>query len=344
MASPFSAIYDTKAEGDINKTPVGTGPYQIKSYKQSQKIQLDRNKDYWQGKPKLDHINVTYQEDGNVRTSDLDSGKADVITDVPVEKVKSLKNNDKTKVSAVSGFRTGLVLYNHTSDKMTKPVREALDKVIDRKGITDSVSKGHAKPATGPFNTKLDFIKDKSVQKQDIEAAKKLMEKEGYTKENPLKLTVSTYNGRPELPKLAQVIQSDAKKANIDITIRNVDDILGYLKDQSQWDASLYSFGTIPRGDTGYFFNQAYKPEGAINDGGYNNKKVTSLIDELNKTVDRDERNRITNEIIDITSGDIANSYISYNDNIVGMNKDVENLKATPEGIYLIDYKVDIKQ
>ncbi|MBF0747683.1 ABC transporter substrate-binding protein, partial [Gemella sp. 19428wG2_WT2a] len=127
-----------------------------------------------------------------------------------------------------------------------------------------------------------------------IEAAKKLMEKEGYTKENPLKLTVSTYNGRPELPKLAQVIQSDAKKANIDITIRNVDDILGYLKDQSQWDASLYSFGTIPRGDTGYFFNQAYKPEGAINDGGYNNKKVTSLIDELNKTVDRDERNRIT--------------------------------------------------
>lgn len=86
LASPFSAIYDTKAKGDINKTPVGTGPYQIKDYKQSQKIQLDRNKDYWQGKPKLDHVNVTYQEDGNARTSDLDSGKADVITDVPVEK------------------------------------------------------------------------------------------------------------------------------------------------------------------------------------------------------------------------------------------------------------------
>src|SRR5699024_12129555 len=50
LASPFSAIYDTEAKGDINKTPVGTGPYQIKDYKQSQKIQLDRNKDYWQGR------------------------------------------------------------------------------------------------------------------------------------------------------------------------------------------------------------------------------------------------------------------------------------------------------
>ena len=344
LASPFSAIYDTKAKGDVNKTPVGTGPYQIKNYKQSQKIQLDRYEDYWQGKPKLDHINVTYQEDGNARTSNLDSGKADVITDLPVEKVKSLKDSDKTKVSSVSGFRTALLLYNHSSDKMTKQVREALDKVIDRESITKNVSKGYAEPATGPFNTKLDFIQSQKVQKQDIAQAKKIMEDAGYTKEHPLKLTVSTYNGRPELPKMAQVIQSDAKKANIDIQLRNVDDIQGYLDDQSQWDASLYSFGTIPRGDTGYFFNQAYKPEGAINAGGYDNEKVTALIDELNKTVGKDERHQITNQILDITHEDLANSYISYNDNIVGMSKDVENLKATPEGIYLIDYKVDKKE
>ncbi len=49
------------------------------------------------------------------------------------------------------------------------------------------------------------------------------------------------------------------KKANIEIDIKSVDDIEGYLKDRSAWDATMYSFGTIPRGDTGYFFNQAYK-------------------------------------------------------------------------------------
>ncbi|PTI67880.1 nickel ABC transporter substrate-binding protein [Staphylococcus shinii] len=343
LASPFSAIYDTEAD-DINKTPVGTGPYQIKNYKQSQNIKLDRFDDYWQGKPKLDHVNVTYQEDGNARTSDLASGKADVITDVPVEKEKELKNGDKTTTSAVSGFRTSLVMYNHTSDKMTKPVRKALDKVINRESIARNISKNHAQPATGPFNTKLDFIDKQPIQKQDLEEVKQIMKEEGYSKSNPLKLTVSTYNGRPELPKMAQVIQSDAKKANIDITIRNVDDIEGYLSDKKQWDASLYSFGTIPRGDTGYFFNQAYKPEGAINSGNYNNKKVTTLIDQFNRTVDKSERNRLTNEIIDITQNDFANSYISYMDNIVGMNKDVKNLKATPEGIYLIDYRVDKKQ
>lgn len=341
LASPFSAIYDTKADSDVTKAPVGTGPYQIKDYKQSQNIKLDQFKDYWQGKPKLDHVNVTYQEDGNARSSDLSSGKADVITDVPVEKEKTLNQGDNMTTSSVSGFRTSLIMYNHTSKKMTKPVREALDKVVDRESIAKNVSKHHATPATGPFNTKLDFIDKQQVQKQDIDEAKKIMAAQGYTKAHPLKLTVSTYNGRPELPKMAQVLQSDAKKANIDITIRNVDDIEGYLKDKSQWDASMYSFGTIPRGDTGYFFNQAYKPEGAINAGGYDNAKVTKLIDQFNKTVDKTERNRLTNEIIDITDKDKANSYLTYMDNIVGMNKKVKNLKATPEGIYLIDYKVD---
>src|SRR5699024_3799696 len=128
--------------------------------------------------------------------------------------------------------------------------------------ITDNVTKRYATQETESFNNKFDFIENKEVQKQDIAQAKKVMKDAGYSEAHPLKLTISTYNSRPELPKIVQVIQSDAKKANIDIKLRNVDDIQGYLKDKEQWDASLYSFGTIPRGDTGYFFYQAYKPKG----------------------------------------------------------------------------------
>lgn len=30
LANPFMAIYDTDAKSDVNQTPVGIGPYQIK--------------------------------------------------------------------------------------------------------------------------------------------------------------------------------------------------------------------------------------------------------------------------------------------------------------------------
>src|SRR5699024_11771396 len=123
-------------------------------------------------------------------------------------------------------------------------------------------------------NDSQDFNEDTTPEKQDIEAAKDLLEEEGYTKDNPLKLQFATYDGRPELPKIAQVLQSDAKEANVEIDVRNVDDIESYLEDKDQWYATMHSFGTIPRGDTGYFFNQAYQVDGAINKGDYENEKV----------------------------------------------------------------------
>ncbi|ARJ50648.1 nickel ABC transporter substrate-binding protein [Staphylococcus lutrae] len=343
LANPFVAIFDADAKTDIDAKPVGTGPYQVKSYQRAQKITLDRNAQYWRGKPKLDGVTVTYQEDGNTRVSHLESGKADLITDVPVNRVRQIEKDVQTKVSHVSGYRTQMMIYNQESKKMTREVREALDKVIDRKGIAKNVSQGYAKPATGPFNDQLDFIQKRQVENQDIEGAKKLMEDAGYNEAHPLKIQLVTYEGRPELPKMAQVIQSDAKKAHIDIEIRNVDDIEGYLENRSQWDATMYSFGTIPRGDTGYFFNQAFHQDGSTNKGAYRNAEVSRMIDTLNHTVDKKEREKLANAIIDKAAQDIPASFITYNDTIDGLNKDVTHFKATPEGIYLVDDKVDIK-
>lgn len=341
LASPFAGIYDTQAKGNVKKQPVGTGPYQIKHYRQSQSIEADRYDHYWKGKPKMQHLKVSYQEDGDKRTSDLKAGRADVITEVPVEKMDSLKKDDKTKVSNVSGFRTSLLLYNHTSDKVNKDVREALDRVIDRDSITKHIYKGYAHPATGPFNDKLDYIKDQEPTAQDIKKAKQLLKDKGYDQHHPLKLKMVSYDGRPELPKIAQVIESDAKKANIDLDIRNVDDIEGYLKNKKQWDVSMYSFGTLPRGDTGYFFNQAYMPEGAINKGDYHNQHVVDLIHQLNTTVNTQDRHQLTDQILKASDKDQANSYIAYNDKLIAMNHKVKHLQASPEDIYLVDYKVD---
>lgn len=343
LASPFAAIFDVDADTDVDSEPIGTGPYQIKDYKQSQKVELTRYDDYWQGEPALDGVNVTYQEDGNTRVSDLESGKADLITDVPVTSVDKIEDNDQTKISRVPGYRTQLVVYNQDSGKMTKEVREAMDAIIDRKGIAEQVSNGYARPATGPFNDSLDFVEQKDVPKQDIEKAKQLMEDAGYSEDKPLKIQLVSYDGRPELPRIAQVIQSDAKKAHIDIDIRNVDDIEGYLEDRSQWDATMYSFGTFPRGDAGYFFNQAYDPDGAVNKGNYSNSTVTKMIEQLNQTIDQNKREDLSNDIVDEAAKDTPNSYITYNDTIDALNSNVSNFKATPEGIYLIDYKVGMK-
>ena len=44
---------------------------------------------------KIKRINVTYHEDGNTRVDHLLSGKSDLTTDVPIERVDDVKNLTK---------------------------------------------------------------------------------------------------------------------------------------------------------------------------------------------------------------------------------------------------------
>ncbi len=46
---------------------------------------------------------------------------------------------------------------------------------------------------------KFSYIKEPKLTKQNIEQAKTLLAKDGYTKEHPLKIKLITYDGRPEL-------------------------------------------------------------------------------------------------------------------------------------------------
>lgn len=69
------------------------------------------------------------------------------------------------------------------------------------------------------------------------------------------------------------------------------------------------------------------KKDGAINKGDYNNSNVDDLINQLNHTVDIKERHNISNDIIKLSSRDVPNSYIAYNDQIVAANSKVKIIK-----------------
>lgn len=336
LANPFIAIFDTESKTNEDEIPIGTGPFEVTDYQRTKKVTLQKFEDYWQGEPKLDGIVLEFHEDGDMRVDHLLDGNSDVTTDVPIERIPDVDNNKNTEVDIAHGFRVSHIIYNFESDKMVQPVREALDKVINRKAIVDKIFNGYAAETNAPF----------SDMKTDIEynpeEAKSLMEAEGYSKDNPLTITVATYDGRPELTKMLEVIQSDAKEAYFDIQIKNVDDIEAFLEDRDNFDATMYNFLTEPRGDKSYYFEMSFLPDGPTNKGGYNNKKVTELIHDLQTTVDKNKQASIEEEILDIIFKDQVNSYIARTDNVVAFRENVKGIKATPEGIKLIDYQVDI--
>lgn len=116
-----------------------------------------------------------------------------------------------------------------------------------------------------------------------------------------------TYQSRPELPLIAQMLQSNAKEIGVEINIKSVENIDEYLSTNEEWDIATYSNLTAPRGDVGYFLNSAYSLDGALNIGEINDPEINEILTELNKTTDVEKRNDVGKQVENMTQQKFIN-------------------------------------
>lgn len=358
LVNPYTSIVDTEAEkkdGEeaFRNHPIGTGPFKVKQFKANQQVEVEKNEEYWAGQPKIDSAIIKFNEDANVRALALQSKEADVVYNLPAESLTAIEKDKKLTVESVPGLRAHFILYNSQSQNVSDvKVREALDLLLDRESVAKEIMLGHGIPANGPFNSNLPFGINDEVKQLNVEKAKDLLMKAGF-KENtdgkmekggkPLTLELITYKARPELPLIAQLLQSDAAKAGVTITIKNVENADTHLSENKDWDLATYSNNTSPRGDGSYFFNTAFTEHGALNVGKINIPELNEVIQKLNATSDLDKRTEFTQQAADIINKEVAHSYAVYPNIIVGMNKRILNWKPTAEEYYILTHKLDVK-
>ena len=201
-------------------------------------------------------------------------------------------------------------------------MRRALDALIDRQGIVDTILLGYGESAIGPFLPSLPFAPtyEKAASQSGEEAAVHYLKEAGYTLQNsvmtkdgkPLQLTLLTYSARADLPLIAQVFQSDAKKIGIDVQIRQIDTPEDYMASNRDWDIATYSNLTAPRGDAGYYLNATYHPKGALNFSGSEDPELTAIIDELNLTVDPEKRAELAEKAANYVHDNVLNSFVLH--------------------------------
>ncbi|OMP66267.1 nickel ABC transporter substrate-binding protein [Domibacillus epiphyticus] len=358
LVNPYTSIVNTESEKEIGaeefqNAPVGTGPFKVKNFIPNQEVQVSKYNSYWAGEPRIDEAAIQFIEDANVRALGLQSKEADIVYNLPAEGMKAIEQDKNLKVESVPGLRSHFILYNQQSANVSNvKVRQALNLLIDRKSIKDDIMLGHAEPANGPFNGTLPFGLSDKVQELNVEKAKTLLNEAGYTENadgsmekdgKPLTLELITYKARPELPLIAQLFQSDAAKAGIDVEIKNVENADTHLAENTDWDLATYSNNTSPRGDGSYFLNTAFTDTGALNVGKINISALNDVIQELNTTNDAEKRTNLTKDAANIINEHAVHSYAVYPNIIVGVNKRITNWEPTAEEYYILTHSMDVK-
>ena len=87
----IKGIVPDENANDLDKNPIGTGPFKVAQYDREQQIVLDRFNEYWGEKTKLDRVTVLIVPNSETAFLKLLSGEINMLSRVDSKRVNELK-------------------------------------------------------------------------------------------------------------------------------------------------------------------------------------------------------------------------------------------------------------
>ena len=145
-------VYPPSSFANAATTPVGSGPYVLKSYQPGSSIELVKNPKYWDSKAyPLNAVDFVQVSPGPQAVSAITSGAVDMISLDP-QQYSEVKNDPNIGTSITQSYDyTVLETRNDRGPFNNVKVRAALEYAIDRAEINKVVYAGVGRPAYQPF-------------------------------------------------------------------------------------------------------------------------------------------------------------------------------------------------
>jgi peptide/nickel transport system substrate-binding protein len=286
----FNAIVPT--DYDV-ENPVGTGPFQYKSFTPGQQSEFTKFADYWEdGKPYVDSLTIIDFPDDTARVNALLGGQVEVIDNLPAAQIQSVKSNPNFRVlSSETGAWQPFTMRVDQAPFDDVRVRQAFRLMVDREQMVQQVLSGQGSVANDLY-ARYDpmYASDLPQRAQDLEQAKSLLKQAGREGLSVELVTAPVFQGIVEA---AQVFAQQAKGAGVDVKIRKVDSGTFYGDNYLKWTfaqdfwASRVYLSQVAQGDL---------PDSPFNETHWKDPKFLDLIQQARAEVDEGKRKDILHE------------------------------------------------
>lgn len=280
-------------------TMVGNGPFKLVSWKDKDKVVVEKNPNYWgKDEVKLEKVEFYLVEDESTATTMFESGELDIVSEgVNKAELERLKKDQKDALKLLPDLSTYFYRFNVTKPPMNNvKVRKALAMAIDRNAIVTNVAKAGEKPAfaltpegildvTGDFRTN-----GGDLFKEDVEQAKKLLAEAGYPDGKDFPKITILYNTSENHKRIAEAIQEMWKQnLNINVELQNQEWAV-YLDNQTKLNYQVVRAGWIGDYIDPMTFVDMFVTGGGNNQTGWSNKAYDKLVEKAKNTGDQKVR------------------------------------------------------
>lgn len=328
----------------FQKPTVTDGAFKFVAYNKDQNVQLEANKSYFRGTPKLSKLNFKIMQ-GTEITVQLQSGEIDMnepgIGVIPVDdidKVKKMENvNAVTKGLLPSTVQT-LQINNKT---ITDPnVRKAISLAINRKQIVSKLLKGVGEVIGGLYTSNCKYYdKASNSATYDPAKAKELLKAAGWDSNKTIKFDVPTGNTARE--QAANIIAQNLTDVGIKVEIQKYDFVTS-LATAKKHDFDIYIVG-FPVDPVNPDITSYIATGQTLNLSQYSNPELDTLLQTAKTTVDDSKRKEAFTQIQQIYAKDIPAPGVYGQISMGAVNKRLTYGGPKSYGMYLDLEKWDVK-
>jgi peptide/nickel transport system substrate-binding protein len=304
----------TELGEDFRRNPIGSGSFEFVSYEPKQKIVTRANPTYWDGKPRIDRLEIMYLPETSSRTLAFVKGDVDMIEGavVPgwlasVKKQKPDLVQDLGRPGAVWAFHLNMTRKPLDDIRVRQAIAHAIDVRAWTAAFGDFVSPMFGVSPVGYYGalTQEDLPRDWPFT-YDPTRSKALLAEAGL----PNGFSVDVFvTEREEYKTNVLIIQEQLRKVGIQINLRQVDHVSYHNDIRRDLDAMvMYSSGQPPltQAVLNAFYNSAAivgKPTRNMNFSHYGDLAGNSdaLMAQANEEVDDAKRQTLLKQVqIDI--------------------------------------------
>lgn len=286
------ALFPIIADGSgptIAKTGNGTGPFKLEKFAPEGTSVVVANDKHWQGRPKLDRLEVVPIADAQARINALLAGQIDYTDALDITQSVLIKQNSNYVFDGVvDGTWYGFVLRTDKAPFDDARVRLALKLVMDRNLMLQTAVQGNGVPAADQPVYPGDANALQAERTRDVAKAKALLAAAGHA--DGLEITIHITSGLGPLNALAVTYKELAAEAGIKVTIEN--------HDPDKFWSEIYMqqpcFGTASSNmPTPFMLDLLFRADSPFNEAGWKSDKMETLLNQARKELDAEKRKAI---------------------------------------------------
>ena len=334
----------------LARKPVGTGPYRFKEWIAGQKIVLESNHDYFEGRPWIDRYIYRIIPDSSTMYMELKAGGVDLMSLTPVQYAR--QTTTKRFTSSFNKYRYPSSGYLYMGYNLRHPlfkdkrIRQALTAAIDKDELIHGVLFGMGQKAHGPivpgrwaYNPN---IKDIAY---DPGHASRLLAEAGWKEKNsdgilikdgkPFQFTILTNQGNQQRLLTAQIVQQRLRFIGIDVKIRIVEwaTFLKEFIDKGNFEVVLLAWNISQDPDMYDIWHSSKTNPGELNFVGYKNSEVDRLLVEGRSTFDIQKRKQAYFKIQEILADEQPYTFLYVPDALPVVSARIRGVEPAPAGI-----------